>query len=69
MPPAVPGKHVALILQQGSRKWTLGVADADGPERTITYVVVLPDALKAGRAQLTLSGDGVLAASVRLDVA
>jgi len=58
-----------LILQQGPRKWTLGVADAKGPERTITYVVVLPSGLEAGRAQLTLKGTGVLGASLRLAVA
>jgi len=69
VPPAVPARQVALILQQGPRKWTLGVADANGPERTITYVVVLPSGLEAGRAQLTLKGTGVLGASLRLAVA
>lgn len=68
VPPAVPGKQVALILQQGSRKWTLGVADATGAERTITYDVVLPDDVKAGRGQLTIEGTGVVAAGLRLAI-
>jgi hypothetical protein len=69
VPPAMPGRQVALILEQGSRTWSLGVEDASGPTRTISYAVVLPSGLKAGRARLSLEGTGVLATTLRLDVA
>lgn len=47
----------------------MGVADAHGADRIITYVAVLPARLDAGVAQLTLEGTGIVGGMIRLDVA
>lgn len=54
--PPVPARGVVLVLEQGGRRWTLGTADAAGPERAVTYDVRLPDGLGRGEAALLLDG-------------
>ena len=54
--PPVPGRGAVLVLEQGERRWTLGTQDASGPERAVTYDVVLPADLRRGEADLVLDG-------------
>jgi len=60
----VPARGVSLVLEQGDRRWTLGTADATGPERAVRYDVVLPGAVARGEADLVLAGP-VLGAGVQ----
>jgi len=71
MPSPTPVLNVPLILEQGPRRWRLGVADAPAPDYdAITYPVNLPPDLRLGWATLRLRG-GTLAGEtyVRLRVA
>jgi len=69
-PTPTPVTNVVLLLEQGSRSWTLGVGDASAPDYTITYPADLPEALTPGRATLRLTGSGLLGEPyVRLQVA
>ncbi|HET6165621.1 MAG TPA: hypothetical protein VFE07_02230 [Marmoricola sp.] len=54
--PASPMKDVTLSIRQAGHVWTLGTADAGTAKNDslgqVTWAVVLPTALKAGRATL-----------------
>lgn len=55
--------------RQGSRRWSLGLADATAPSLAIDYLVNLPQDLKPGRATLNLTGPTLLGdVSVWLEV-
>jgi hypothetical protein len=51
-----PIRNVSLVLEQGSRRWRLGVADVAEPDDAITYAIELPQKLTRGPATLILSG-------------
>lgn len=52
--PETPMRHVELTLVQGDRSWTLGTADASGPESHfgIRWKTVVPGDVHAGPATL-----------------
>ena len=52
----VPARGAVLMLEQGGRRWSLGTQDATGPQRAVSYEVVLPEGLGRGEADLVLDG-------------
>lgn len=61
-------ENVTLLLEQGSRRWNLGVGEASAPDYTIAFPVDLPADLNKGGATLRLSGATLGEAYVRLQV-